>query len=125
VKTIFVLDDDADAAEVMAQGLTGHGREVRFFADPTRALAALDDQAPDLLLVDLAMPFMGGLEVVRRARAKCPGCAVFLVSGADDLAELAERGGYRYFRKPIDLARLRHAAEQVLGSDEAVQELHT
>src|SRR5262249_11393581 len=56
VKTIFVLDDDPDQAELMAQAVGARGRRVRAFSDPIRALAALSTEGADLLIADLSMP---------------------------------------------------------------------
>jgi DNA-binding NtrC family response regulator len=121
VKTIFVVDDDADAAEVMAQALAGRGRQVRAFSDPIRALAALTAERADLLIADLAMPWIDGRDVLESARLRRPGLPIVLVSGVADAADVAAAAGVPFFPKPVNLERLRRAVEEALGGPEEVR----
>jgi DNA-binding NtrC family response regulator len=114
VRTIFVLDDDPDQAEVMAQALTGRGRRVRAFSDPIRALAALANDGADLLIADLSMPWIDGKDVVASAHLRRPELAIFLVSGYPRGAEIAAEAGVPFFAKPVDLDALRTAVEAAL-----------
>lgn len=114
MRTIFVLDDDPDQAEVMAQALAGRGRRVRAFSDPIRALAALSSDGADLLIADLSMPWIDGKDVVASAHLRRPELRVFLVSGYPRGAEIAAEEGVPFFAKPIDLDALREAAESAL-----------
>lgn len=115
VRTIFVLDDDPDQAEVMAQALSGRGRRVRAFSDPIRALAALASEGCDLLVADLSMPWIDGKDVVASAQLRKPDLRVFLVSGYPRGAEIAEEEGVPFFAKPVDLDALRGAVERALA----------
>ena len=72
MKTIFVLDDDPEQAELMAQALTGRGRRVRAFSDPIRALAALTLDGATCSIADLSMPWIDGKDVVASARLRKP-----------------------------------------------------
>jgi DNA-binding NtrC family response regulator len=119
MRTIFVVDDDPDQAEVMAQALSGRGRRVRAFSDPIRALAALTSEGADLLIADLSMPWIDGKDVVASAHVRRPNLAVFLVSGYPRGAEIAAEEGVPFFPKPVDLQALRHAVERVLAGDDA------
>jgi DNA-binding NtrC family response regulator len=114
-KTIFVVDDDAEAAETLAQALAGPGRKVRAFSDPIRALAALTADGAELLIADLAMPWIDGKDVVAAARLRRPELEVFIISGLAVGASVAERAGVRFFPKPVELERLRRAVEHALG----------
>jgi DNA-binding NtrC family response regulator len=117
VKTIFVLDDDADQAELLAQALASKNWEVRAFSDPIRALAALNADGADLLVADLSMPWIDGGDVVASARIRRPTLRVILVSGFARGAEIAQRHGIPFFPKPVDLDALRHTTAQLLGKD--------
>jgi DNA-binding NtrC family response regulator len=117
VKTIFVLDDDPEQAELMAQALTGRGRRVRAFSDPIRALAALTLDGADLLIADLSMPWIDGKDVVASARVRKPELAIFMVSGYPRGAEIAGEEGVPFFAKPIDLAQFRAAVDAALDRD--------
>lgn len=114
MKTIFVVDDDADAAEVMAQALAGRDRQVRAFADPIRALAALSADGADLLIADLAMPWLDGKDVLASARLRRPSLQILLVSGMPGASEVAAQENVPFFSKPVDLDRLRRAVDDAL-----------
>ncbi|HEX8953747.1 MAG TPA: response regulator [Polyangia bacterium] len=115
MKTIFVLDDDPEQAELMAQALTGRGRRVRAFSDPIRALAALTVDGADLLIADLSMPWIDGKDVVASAHTRKPDLLVFMVSGYPRGAEIAAEAGVPFFAKPIDLAQFRAAIDAALA----------
>jgi DNA-binding NtrC family response regulator len=115
MKVIFVVDDDADAAEVMAQALAARDRCVRAFADPIRALAALVADGADLLIADLAMPWLDGKDVIASARLRLPHLPIMLVSGTPGGADVAAREQLPFFSKPVHLERLRRAVDQVLA----------
>lgn len=117
VKTIFVLDDDPEQAELMAQALTGRGRRVRAFSDPIRALAALSLDGADLLVADLSMPWIDGKDVVASAHLRRPELKIFMVSGYPRGAEIAAEEGVPFFAKPIDLAQFRAAIDEALDRD--------
>lgn len=117
MRTIFVLDDDPDQAEVMAQALSGRGRRVRAFSDPIRALAALSSEGCDLLVADLSMPWIDGKDVVASAQLRKPELRVFLVSGYPRGAEIAAEEGVPFFSKPVDLQALREAVERALTDE--------
>lgn len=123
MRTIFVLDDDPDQAEVMAQALAGRGRRVRAFSDPIRALAALSAEGADLLIADLSMPWIDGRDVVASAHVRRPSLPVFLVSGYPRGADIAVEQNVPFFAKPIDLEALRQAVDRVLeGHSDRTQE---
>ena len=119
MKTIVVVDDDAEAAETLAQALAGPDRRVRSFSDPIRALAAITADGADLLIADLAMPWIDGQDVVASARLRCPSLAVILISGLGVGLEVALREGVPFFSKPVDLHRLRGRVEQSLAESVA------
>lgn len=121
MKTIFVLDDDPDQAETMAQALAGRGRRVRAFSDPIRALAALSSEGADLLIADLSMPWIDGKDVVASAHLRRPDLPVFLVSGYARGAEIAAEEGVPFFAKPIDLDALRTAVDRALEDHKGSQ----
>jgi DNA-binding NtrC family response regulator len=114
LKTIFVLDDDPEQAELMAQALIGHGRRVRAFSDPISALAALSHDGADLLIADLSMPWIDGKDVVTAAHLRKPGLLIFMVSGYPRGAEIAIEEDLPFFAKPLDLVAFRAAVDQAL-----------
>ena len=66
---ILIVDDEPQIARVLRTGLKTHGYEVRVAADGVSALETFSDWHPDLVVTDLAMPNMDGLDLCRRLRA--------------------------------------------------------
>jgi DNA-binding NtrC family response regulator len=124
VPTIFVLDDDPDQAELLAQALTGRGRRVRAFSDPIRALAALTQDRPDLLIADVSMPWIDGKDVIASARVRRPDLPILLISGYPRGADIAAGEHVPFFPKPVDLDALRAAVERTLGEERAPRPAH-
>ena len=118
MKTILIVDDDADEAELLAEGLAGPGRLVRAFSDPMRALAALEREPADLVIADLSMPWITGREVAGTVLERCPRCKLFLISGHDEGEAVGKSMGVPFFAKPIDLSRLRRAVDQALHAQD-------
>lgn len=114
MKTIIVVDDDQEQAYLLARALASRSWHVRAFSDPIRALAALNAERTDLLIADVSMPWIDGVDVVESARVKHPDLKVILISGYPRGAEIARRFGVPFFAKPIDLAALRTAAHAAL-----------
>lgn len=116
MKTIFVLDDDEEQAELLARALSSRYWRVRAFSDPIRALATLNQEGADLLVADLSMPWIDGADVVAAARLKKPDLKVILISGFSRGAEIARRHGVPFFPKPVDLDRLRAEVEATFAT---------
>ncbi|MBP0447286.1 response regulator [Roseomonas sp. SSH11] len=103
---ILLVDDEPQVRAVLASALRDHGHQVDEAQDGAAALLQLD--GCDLLVTDLAMPGMNGLELLRRVRERHPGLPAILVTGyagdadTEDLAEASGTGPLILLRKPID-----------------------
>jgi DNA-binding response OmpR family regulator len=101
----------------MATFLADLGYEIGEAADLATAVAALNDQAPHLLIVDFAMPGSNGAEVAVAARRKYPGLPILFVSGYSDSSVLeAAVGDTMLLRKPFRPIELAAAVRSVLES---------
>jgi CheY-like chemotaxis protein len=106
---ILVVDDDKDACEMLSTVLTQSGYAVEAASDGFEALARLQQSQPDLVLTDLQMPGMNGLELIRRIHEEHPEAPVILVTGMDtrDLCTGAEGyGAVSCLVKPVNLDEL-------------------
>jgi two-component system, NtrC family, response regulator AtoC len=114
---ILVVDDEANARSALAELLRDEGYAVETAADGFKALPKLDELAPDLLLTDLKMPGMDGIELMRKARERDPECVAVVMTayGAVDTAVAAMRqGAADYLTKPINFDELVLIIERVL-----------
>ncbi|QKG22315.1 response regulator transcription factor [Actinomadura verrucosospora] len=111
---VLVVDDEPDLAEVLSRVLASEGWSVRSAGDGAGALAAAREFEPDAVVLDVMLPDIGGLEVLRRLRADAPDvCVLFLTArdAVEDRIAGITAGGDDYVTKPFSLeevlARLR------------------
>jgi DNA-binding response OmpR family regulator len=107
-KKILIIEDDRETAALIAEDLTDRGFEIRLASDGQEGLAAAVRETPDLVLCDITMPRMSGLEVLSRLNSLAPRRAnvpfVFVTARDDRDNELNARrlGADDYVTKPID-----------------------
>ena len=114
---ILVVDDEADARSALVALLREEGYAVDSAADGFKALPKLDEFAPDLVLTDLKMPGMGGMDLMKRAWESDPErvAVVMTAYGTVETAVAAMRlGAADYLTKPINLDELLLVLERVL-----------
>jgi PAS domain S-box-containing protein len=113
--TILVVDDDPDVREVAVSSLESFGYRLLAAESGLAALDVLKGTEPvDLLLVDMAMPGMNGVEVIRRARERHPGLRALLVSGYADIAAFSPAEGDLVLQKPYRLVQLADSVAEAL-----------
>jgi two-component system probable response regulator PhcQ len=109
--TILVVDDEAEILESLRRTLRKEPWRVLTTTSPEEALRILEHQSVDVLVTDIDMPTMNGLELVDRARAKFPEVVRMLLTGAASLesALRAINDGevHRYLTKPWEAAEIR------------------
>ena len=118
---LLVVDDDLDTCANLADILSDLDYEVQTAPDATTALRLLDEQAFDVVLLDLKMPGMDGLQLYRELKRRSPSTVAILITGFAD-AETRQRadqvGVWRILPKPVDVPALlpliSEAAEQPL-----------
>jgi CheY-like chemotaxis protein len=94
---IFVVDDEHVIALTLATILRNEGFDAEYFNEPLAALQAARSSWPNLLLTDVVMPRMSGIELAIQVRQDCPDCKVLLFSGQAstlDLLSEARRDGH-------------------------------
>ncbi|QJW92969.1 response regulator transcription factor [Frigoriglobus tundricola] len=117
---ILVIDDEALVRRHVSDVLVAAGHTVRQAGDGRAGLAALQAAAPDLVVCDLFMPGMEGLETIRELRRSAPALPVVAVSGGGrwDLLELLESaavlGATIALSKPLSRAALLQAVRELL-----------
>ena len=109
---ILVLDDDADSLSSIAAALRRDGFEVHPFADPKEGLSHLAAEGGDVVLTDLKMPGITGLEVVRRVVSENPAVPVVVITAfgtVESAVEAIRAGASDYLLKPVGIPQLRAA----------------
>ena len=104
---VLVVDDNATNVKIVQTRLASEGYEVITAADGEEALVAAHDQLPDLILLDVMMPRLDGIEVCKRLRADpaFPFTPIVLVTAMTDTKEIVvglDAGADEYLTKPVD-----------------------
>jgi two-component system, OmpR family, response regulator MprA len=110
---VLVVEDDVEIADVLRRTLRQEGHEVRSAGDGVEALQLAEDFVPDLVILDLGLPKLDGVEVCRRLRAESDAPILILTARTqtDDRVEGLDSGADDYLVKPFErkelLARMR------------------
>src|SRR5687768_11788665 len=107
---LVIVDDEIPVLKVLDRVASKAGYDVMTCASGTEALRALMRKPADLAMVDLRMPDVNGLELLRQIRSSVPSCEVMLMTGyasVDSAVEAIKLGAREYMTKPFDLDRLR------------------
>src|ERR1700689_1462256 len=119
--TIALVDDDKNILASVTMLLEQEGYTVRTFADGVAALAGLSSSPPDLAILDIKMPRMDGLELLRRLRENGDMPVIFLTSKDEEIDELMglNAGADDYIRKPFPQRLLLERVRAVLRRAES------
>jgi two-component system, NtrC family, nitrogen regulation response regulator NtrX len=104
VASILVVDDEANIRRMVARLLEAEGYHAREAPDGRAALAAVEADEPDLVLLDLAMPELDGLSALRALRERKPDLPVVMMSGRATLADAVQAtkiGAFHFIEKPL------------------------
>jgi DNA-binding response OmpR family regulator len=117
---VLVVDDDASVRAMLGYLLHDEGYEVREAADGAEAIEALTVEAPDCMVLDLMMPNVDGVEVLRarRARGFAPDTRVLVLTAKTDTKDAVwcwELGADEYLNKPVDPDKLAREIRQLLA----------
>jgi signal transduction histidine kinase len=107
--SILVIDDDPGVCTILAEYLDDEGFAVRAEGSGEAGLTAFQREACDLVLTDLRMPGMDGLEVLRRVKETGPGTEVIVITGyatIQDGVDAMRHGAYDFLLKPVKLPQL-------------------
>jgi DNA-binding response OmpR family regulator len=115
-KRVLVVEDDPTVAEVVTRYLEREGYDVAAVADGRAAVERCQRDAPDLLVLDVMLPGLDGLEVCRRVRSLAPVAVVMLTARGDedDLVAGLEFGADDYLTKPFSPRELMARVKAVL-----------
>ena len=112
-KQILVVDDETTLCEVIARVLAEAGFEARCASDGQTALELVEQDGFDLVLADVTMPHLDGIDLVRRLRQRGHLLPIVLMSGVVDSVAQPD---ISFIRKPFELDQIVATVEQALGS---------
>jgi signal transduction histidine kinase/CheY-like chemotaxis protein len=123
---ILVVDDEADICDLCVRSLQRYGYEVSATTKPLQALEMLRQQEVDLLLLDVRMPEISGIEVMRRVRQFAPDLAIVVMTGYASMEmaiEAVKQGATDFLQKPFqNLDNLRLAVAEALAKRDLARE---
>ncbi len=106
---VLVVDDDRSIRETFEQHLSGMGYEVMTVGDAGEALTLLPEFEPALVITDVRMPGMDGIELLQRVRDTMEDVEVLVITAYDDMTTAVnamKAGAYDYLVKPLDLNQI-------------------
>lgn len=119
---VVIIDDEAAILELMSKLVRSTGHQVTSCLTGTEGMAAIRSQKPELVIVDLRIGDINGLDIVNMCRESFPSTAVIMVTGHGSIETAVEAmrlGAFDYLTKPFDLGDLIKAVNQALQHDPA------
>jgi two-component system response regulator AtoC len=123
--TVLIADDDPVALDLLAEVLTGEGYRVRAATGGEECLRLAAAEPVDLAIVDLRMPGVDGLEVIRRLASVQPGIPVLILTAfatIDTAIEAIREGAYDYLSKPFRMEEIKLVVRRTLGARRLARE---
>jgi len=115
--TILIADDEVNSREGLRKALASSERKVEAAADGAEAYAKFKKQGCDVLITDMRMPEMNGMELLKKVKQEDPSVSVIVLTayGSIEMAvEAMKLGAYNYLTKPVNLDELEILVEQTL-----------
>ena len=125
-KTILVADDDASIRSLLKQLLVDEGFAVQEASTGIEVVETVKESSPDLVIMDVRMPELDGIEALSRLKGSNPKTAVLIMTafGSSNAAIRAmELGAFDYITKPFELEKISHSVKRVLDYQDLTQEV--
>ena len=119
---ILIVDDEEDLASTLAERLELRGFQVTAVTSGAEALGLFSENRFSVLILDVKMPGIGGLELMARIKQEQPDLPVILFTGHSSLADAQrgiEEGAFAYLQKPIKIDKLLETVKGAIGGNEA------
>ncbi len=126
-KTIFIIDDDVDLLKMLSMYFEGAGFQITCEEDGTRALQIVQEEIFDVIITDLMIEDVSGLDVLKRAKEMAPKTEVIIVTGhssVDTAVQAMKQGAFEYITKPVDLVELNLVVQKACERQQLLAEVH-
>lgn len=123
-KTVLIIEDEEDAAELFAEMMRVSGFRVLKTSKSAPAISMMAAEKPDVVLLDIMMPEISGLDILRQMRrdpalANIPVIVITAKSMPTDIKNGMEAGASTYLTKPVGYLELKEAVERALANNPA------
>lgn len=119
--SVLILDDDAQMGKLLKAALASWGVATDVLVEPRQVLEAIGLHDYDLLLLDVVLPGMNGIDLLPTIRETCPGLKVIIMTGYANKAmaiDALRAGAFDFLEKPIDLTLLHHTVKRAIEAQE-------
>ncbi len=124
--TVLIVDDERTLARSIKAFLSDQGYEAETAEDADRALEVLERLRPDLVFLDVALPGMNGIELLKKIKEYDPNIAAIVMTAHGSIegaVEAVKLGAFDYIKKPVDLEELKLLADRAREDSRLKQEL--
>jgi len=122
---VAIIDDESIACKAIQRGLRRNQYEIETFGDGESFLSRMGQDAFDLVLCDLRLPAISGLDVLKEVKTRHPQTEVIVMTGygsVDTAVEAIRAGAFHYLAKPVKIDELRSLAERALEKVKLIRE---
>ncbi len=116
---ILIIDDEHSIRETLEMFLREKGYEVATSEDGEKGLESVQRERPDIVILDIRLPGMDGLEVLRRIKEKEEDIHVIMITAYHDIEttkQAMKLGAYEYIHKPLDADEFENAIEKAVNN---------
>jgi len=121
---ILIIDDDIEILDALRITLEPTGHNFEFFQNPLEAVEVYKQKLHDIIITDISMPEISGIEVLKRARKINSDAYIILITGYKDLnaaIEAVNHQAYAFFDKPVDIEGLLDTIDRIDLEKKGVQ----
>jgi len=124
--SILVVDDENTICRMLQQYLRRQGYSCQCETDPRKALRMLDRRYVDLVISDIKMPELNGIELLREILGRHPGTGIIIMTGYTDeysYSDIIQAGAMDFIRKPVELTELKAKIERIQREQKMLKDL--
>lgn len=125
---VLLVDDEQEFVQTLSERLNTRNYGAYPVFDGEQALELLDNELPDVMVLDLKMPGMGGIDVLRKTKSFNPEIEIIILTGhgsEEDKKTCMELGAFAYLHKPVDISQLTEIIDEAHGKVAAKKMAHT
>ncbi|MBN2372164.1 response regulator [bacterium] len=119
-KQILVIDDEEMLCETLKDILQEDGYNVRTSVNALSGLAEIEKDAPDLIISDIKLPDINGIDLIKRIKQERPNIEIIIITAfgeAESYLQAKEKGAFEYITKPINIPILKLMISKILCLD--------